>query len=100
VVEASQVDELDVAVAGGSLSQVVGEASSAEAHEACLLGRGGASGGEEFADVPEALEVAKAHGVVPFGFADGQERFAAVGVVAEDGDVDFVATSRADAAWT
>lgn len=43
LVEAPQVDELDVAVANCGLSQVVGEACAAKAHEACLIGRGAAS---------------------------------------------------------
>jgi hypothetical protein len=43
LVDALQVDELDVGVASCGLSQIVGEACAAEAHEACLIGRGAAS---------------------------------------------------------
>jgi hypothetical protein len=43
--------------------------------------------------VLEAFEVADAHDVVPFGFADGGQGFAVGGFIvlgAEDGDIDFV----------
>jgi len=93
VVEAHWIDQLDGGVVLGEVAQFRGEAGAAVAVQPGGVG-GGAARGEESTDVLETFEVADSHDVVPFGFADGEQCFAAAVGLAMDRDVDFVTGLR------
>ncbi len=85
---------MDAWVLVGKVQQVLGEARAAEAQESGLLAVHVVAGTQQGPDVFEALEMVQTHGLVPFGFADGKEDLAPVGVAAERDQVDLVACLR------